>query len=135
MKRVIGILMAAALSLGLLAGCGKTKMTAAEAKFREECETFTFEELIDLDNEQLQKVLVSGTVSSHHIKDKGKKAFFIDTDEDKRIVVYCDEAEEYKEGWQVNVWGSAVGIIFGSKVGVADEYVPTLKARYIEKVK
>ena len=84
MKRVIGILLAGVLSLGLLAGCGKAKMTAAEAKFREECETFTFEELIDLDKEQLQKVLVSGTVSGHYTNDKGEKMFFIDTDEEKK---------------------------------------------------
>ena len=85
MKRIVGILLAGILCLGLIAGCGKTKMTAAEAKFREECETYTFDELVDMRKEQREKlkILVSGTVSGHYTNDKGEKMFFIDTDEEK----------------------------------------------------
>ena len=131
MKRVIGILMAAALSLGLLAGCGGEKMSEEEKAYKAACKTFTYEELDNL-SQKTQGVQVTGKVNGHAKDGDGKPMLYIETEDNKFIEIYSDEADLYKDGQKITAWGYKVGIT--TKEGI-DGTFPSIEAEYIEKVK
>lgn len=133
MKKIMSMLLAMVLCLGMLAGCGE-KMSEEEKKYKEECKTFSYNELMDLDNAYLKKVLVSGKVTGHEKDGDGKAVLCIKTDEGKKIEIYFEEAEQFKNGTKVNIWGNMDGQWFDNVNGEMISY-PVMKARYINKVK
>ena len=129
MKRSMSILMAGVLSLGLLAGCGGEKMSEEEKAYKAACKTFTYEELGHL-SARTPGIQVTGTVNGHDEDADKKPLLYIETDDNKLIEIYTDEAESYKDGKKITVWGYKVGNL--PKEGVS---IPSIKAEYIEKEK
>ena len=142
MKKIVSMLLAAVLSMGMLAGCGE-KMTAEEQArkeqeeaYKETCLALTNEEMLSPEYDDAA-VVVSGTIVDLGINSSNEPYIYIGENGKKRVnIYYLERLEnfdigEYKEGMKINVWGDNTGMDFDDE----KNDIPAIEVRYIEKVK
>ena len=112
MKKIVSMLLAAVLSLGMLAGCGE-KMSEEEKAYKESCKPYTYDELMEMDRKLQIPVLVTGEIIEHRIDSDNKPFSFIKDEEGNEIELrnydngseLYDSIEQFEVGEKIKVWG------------------------------
>ena len=92
MKKIVSMLLAAVLSMGMLAGCGG-QMSEEEKAYKESCKPYTYDELMELPMDKLMAVQITGTVNGHEKDVDGKPMLYIEDESGNFIEIYTEEAD------------------------------------------
>lgn len=139
MKRVIGILVMAALSLGILTGCGKIDNDKLEIEaYKITCKTSNFD-MLTLSSREFGRVHVKGKVLAV-IDEDGKNVVVFDAAGDgnvnKAVRIFYD-GDNVKENNEIEVWGEIVNYRLFNEDGSqvykeGTKPIPDIQAKYIE---
>ena len=129
MKKIVSLLLAAVLSMGMLAGCGE-QMSEEEKTYKESCTPYTYEELMELP--EGQRATFSGKIIEHRVDTAGEPFAFVEY-EGKEAKVWADGLDQYDDGDNITIWGEKHVSV--AKGGGDMTKIFTFKAKYISKAK